>query len=82
VFGTAGTRERLYCFAHKRADDVNVANKKCLAKGCKTQPSYGPAGTKERFYCGRHKRADDVYVVVARKAAVQPDSASKRARPM
>ena len=53
VYGAPGTKEGLYCVAHKRADDVDVKHARCRHEGCAKRPAYGAPGT-EPDRCREH----------------------------
>jgi hypothetical protein len=57
--------QALYCKDHKRPDDVNVVNKRCMHEGCDEQPS-GSSEDGRAEYRGSHRRPDDMDVVSKR----------------
>ncbi len=58
-FGPIGGH-REFCKAHKPAEYVNVAGKRCSYIGCSKGRSYGNIADKIPMYCGTHRHKDHV----------------------
>ena len=76
LFGSRGG-PALFCAAHRRADDVDVKNKRCQHAQCSRQASYGDAATRVKIACAQHRLEWHVDLKHERKRCAAPEGCSK-----
>ena len=62
IYNYAGNNKRLYCSLHKKANMINVMNRRCLEQNCNVIPCYNLIGEKRGIYCFSHKKDNMVNV--------------------
>ena len=69
LYNFEGKNYGSYCSVHKLPNMIDVKNKKCIFKGCKTQPTFNFKGGKG-LYCRVHKLLD--MIDVKHKSCIHP----------
>ena len=76
LFGSRGGVP-LFCAAHRRADDVDVKNKRCQFQDCIRQASYGDASTRCKVACAEHRQPWHVDLKHERRRCAAPEGCGK-----
>ena len=56
IYNFEGETKKLFCVLHKKEGMVDVKNKKCIEKNCKSQCNFNFIGQLKGLYCSIHKK--------------------------